>query len=719
MSLIDLTGVEHHPVMSELVEVICNRTLNPDTGFFKTGVAYFIAKMASTMRVKISTKDRGEIPINMYAMALATSGYGKTYSVSILENEFVADFKRRFMMETMPIIATANLRKIAAERAVSKASDEEAEIAKVEKEFSRLGTYPFSFDSGTAPAVKQLRQMLLMADCGSINLEVDEIGSNLVGNVEVLNVFLELYDQGMVKQKLTKNTAENVRNEEIDGKTPANMLMFGTPNKLFDGGVVEDQFYSQLETGYARRCVFGVGNLGGTKTPPLTAQEIFQKQTDPRNKQIIDKWRGAFNELANPDFFGATIVVEDDVALFLIEYKLQCEGLAANMADHEEIRKAEMAHRYFKALKLAGAYAFVDQSAAIEMPHMQQAILFVEESGEAFQRIIQREKTYVKLARYIVSCGTDLTHADLHEALPFYKTAQNARNEMMTLAMAWAYRAHTVIEKFYVDGIEFFRGKQLKETDPEKLIVSYSESFAYDYQPDLAPWSDFSQLITQPNMHWCNHTFQRNHRSEDTTIAGFNLVVLDIDGGGVRLEYVHELLKEYVFMTHTTKRHTEEEHRFRLILPMNYHLEMTEDEYKEFMENLVTWLPFEVDAAANQRSRKWLTNPDAEIYVNEDGDKLLDVLKFIPRTSKNEQYRSDYSQIASMDNLERWFAQRIAEGNRNNNMLRFAMALVDGGLPLHEVEKRVLEFNAKLNNGLREDEIRATIFVSVAKKYQP
>ncbi|MFP3617309.1 hypothetical protein SB778_45500, partial [Paraburkholderia sp. SIMBA_050] len=78
-------------------------------------------------------------------------------------------------------------------------------------EFKRAGAFPFTFDSGTAPAVKQLRQKLLLADAGSINLQIDEIGSNLINNIEVLNLFLELYDQGIVKQKLTKNTAENTR----------------------------------------------------------------------------------------------------------------------------------------------------------------------------------------------------------------------------------------------------------------------------------------------------------------------------------------------------------------------------------------------------------------------------------------------------------------------------------------------------------------------------
>ena len=103
--MIDLTGVEHHPAIEDIVEVLCNKTQNTDRGFFRTEVAYFLAKMASIVRATIVTKDRGEIPVNIYALALATSGFGKGHSVNIMENEFIKGFKRRFMEDTMPIIA--------------------------------------------------------------------------------------------------------------------------------------------------------------------------------------------------------------------------------------------------------------------------------------------------------------------------------------------------------------------------------------------------------------------------------------------------------------------------------------------------------------------------------------------------------------------------------------------------------------------------------------
>ncbi|WP_244832389.1 primase C-terminal domain-containing protein [Caballeronia sp. TF1N1] len=720
--MIDLTGVTHHPAIEEMVDVLCNKTQNTDRGFFRTEVAYFLGKLASNMRATIVTKDRGEIPVNIYALALATSGYGKGHSVNIVENEFMAGFKERFMEDTMAVIADKHLWTIANNRAVRNASDPNEEFEAVKGEYTRAGHYAFTFDSGTVPAVKQLRNKLILAQAGSINLQIDEIGSNLIKEVEVLNLFLELYDQGLVKQKLTKNTAENTRGQEMDGKTPTNMLLFGTPSKLLDGSITEDAFYSMLETGYARRCLFGWGHQVTKPETKETAEAIYKKLTAPSNDVNVKKWANHFHDLADPAMHGWRMDVEEPVGVRLIQYRLACEAAAALMPEHEDVRKAELGHRYWKAIKLAGALAFVDKSMTVEMDHLMSAILLTEECGKSFEQILNREKAYVKLAKYIATCGKEVTHADLHENLPYYKTGQAARNEMMTMAIAHGYKNHIIIKKSFADGIELFRGETLQETNLDEVTVSYGEHWAYNYLSEKIPFDQLHVLTNGAQddgspLHWCNHRLKDGHRAEENVVPGFNLVVLDVDGG-VSLDVVHELMKEYKFMTYTTKRHQKDGNgdRFRLILPINYRLDLSSDEYKAFMNSIMEWLPFPTDEAANQRSKKWESFAAGQYHYNMDGE-ILDALPFIPKTAKNEAHNEEMKKIASMDNLERWFAQRIATGNRNNNLLKYAMALVDSGLDLLQVTEAVSSFNAKLSNGLTDDELRQTIFVSVAKRF--
>ena len=715
---IDLSTVPHHPAVEDIVDVLCNKTQNIDRGFFRAEVAYFLAKMASCMRATIVTKDRGEIPVNLYVLALATSGFGKGHSVNIVEDQFLKGFKTRFMEDTFQVISEQNLWNIANARAARNGTDQQEEFEKAEKEFKQAGAFPFTFDSGTPPAVKQLRHKLLLSSSGSINFQVDEIGSNLLGVSDVLTLFLELFDQGLVKQKLTKNTAENTRTEELDGKTPTNALLFGTPSKLLDGAQTEDQFYSFLETGYARRCLFGFGQhqrAGESMSP----EEVFRRLTEQTNVDTVNKWSNHFHNLADPAIFGWKMTVEDEVAIQLLAYKINCEHIADQLAEHEDIKKAELSHRYFKALKLAGALAFVDQSVEIEMEHLLSAIKLVEESGVAFQTILNREKAYVKLAKYVATVGTEVTHADLLEALPFYKSSNSARNEMMTLATAWGYKKHIIIKKSFVDGIEFFKGETLQETDINEMIISYSNHWAYNYLEERVPFDQLHVLTQQEGMHWSNHHFRNQHRSEENVIAGFNAIVLDVDEG-ISLGTVQELMKDYKFLLYTTKRHQTEGHgdRFRMILPINYKLELDNEEYREFMKSIFAWLPFKTDESYQKREKKSETFAGGQYVYNMDGE-LFDALPFIPKTSRNEQHKTNFQKLESLDNLERWFAQRIAVGNRNENLMKYAFALVDGGMSLIDVQNAVRAFNKKLNNPLSEIEIDGTIMVSVAKRFQP
>jgi hypothetical protein len=115
-----------------------------------------------------------------------------------------------------------------------------------------------------------------------------------------------------------------------------------------------------------------------------------------------------------------------------------------------------------------------------------------------------------------------------------------------------------------------------------------------------------------------------------------------------------------------------------------------------------------------KRSQKWLSHPHGTCHYNEGA--LVDCLPFIPRTSRNEEHQKKMQGLQSLDNLERWFAPRIAQGNRNNEMIKFALALASSGMSFTELENAVLAFNSKLSNGLPADEIRSTVLVTAARK---
>ena len=714
--MFDLSSATYHPITEQIVDVLCKKTLNSNRLFFRVQVSYFLAKVASSMRCTLNTLDRGKIPVNVYALNLAVSGSGKGHSTNIIEGEFLDQFKKVFLQETFPYLAQQNLIDLSAKRANRNGTDPQDELVKLEKEFSNTGALAFSFDSGTAPALKQLRHKLLLANAGAISIEMDEVGENLISNLDMLKVFLELYDQGLVKQKLTKNTADSQRAEEVEGKTPTNMLMFGTPNNLFNGSKEEELLMALFDTGYARRTLFGTSSKEDIQQE-MTPEQVFEMLTDTASSTTIAKLSQHFGMLADAVKYNQQIQVSKDISLKLIAYKMDCEQKADKLPEHEEIRKAEMRHRYFKALKLAGIYAFVDETPEVTTTQLLSAIRLVEDSGEAFNKILSRDKNYVKLAKYIANIGKEVTHADLIEDLPFYKGTNAAKQELMNLAMAYGYKNRIIIKKSFVDGIEFFKGETLKQTSLDELIISYSNHMAYNYLSEPISFNNLAQLCQMEDMHWVNHYLVHGdkgdgHRDNDNIISGFNTIVIDVDEGA-SLEEVKVLMKDYTYFIHTTKRHTDEAHRFRLVMPIQYHLKLDENEFKEFMNSVYEWLPFEVDSQTNQRSRKWASNPG--ITFSNEGE-ILDPLAFIPKTTKNDEYKKTITDLGNLDNLERWFAQRMGTGNRNNQLLKFALLLADTGLDYQNILEKVLTFNSKLDNSLPEIEIHSTIMRSVSKK---
>ena len=57
----------------------------------------------------------------------------------------------------------------------------------------------------------------------------------------------------------------------------------------------------------------------------------------------------------------------------------------------------------------------------------------------------------------------------------------------------------------------------------------------------------------------------------------------------------------------------------------------------------------------------------------------------------------------------------MAQGNRNNNLLRYAMALVDSNIDYVTIEKKVFNLNNQINEPLSHAEIQNTILTTVAK----
>ena len=704
--------MKYFPLQEKLVKILSQKTQNRDLKFFRLLVAFYMAQVASSMRCSVKSQDRGVIPVNMYAINLAGSGYGKGNSTNILVDDVLHKFRKRFTNETFPNIVDESLDEIAEMRCAISGNDLEDELQIVRAEFESLGKPVFSFDSGTIPAIKQFRQMLIMGKCGAITMIADEIGSNIMELSEPLKVFFELYDKGVVGDKLTKNSKENTRVTQMIGKTPANMLLFGTPTKLFDGGAQEREFRSLTSTGYARRCFFGYGRVR-KKEFKQTPEEIFDALTADNSNQILAEAADAFEVLAGEENFNQVITMDRDASIELITYKMDCEKRAQSLPTIKEDERNQLSHSYFKVLKLAGVYAFMDGSAKVKKNHLYAAMRMAEDSTTAFNdKICHIERNHVRLAKYLADSPTAVTHADILKDLSFYPTNVMGRREIIELAASYGYTENIAIIQTKDGQIDLFKGERLKVTSLSEMICSYSTKITTEYENNMISFEDVAELCGTKGYHWINHHTKGGYRDEAHMCKGFNMVCIDVDKF-VDISTVEMLLHEYNYIIYTTKRHTNKKNRFRIVMPLTHHMKIGKSVFKEFMRNIFEWLPFEVDEATPQRSRKWLSH-NGNVLTN--SGKLLDAQDFIPKTPKAILLNQRTLELADLSTMERWFMGHMEKGNRSDSLIRYALMLVDMGMGRKDIQQRVLDLNSKIGDGLSETEILTTVMLTVIRK---
>ncbi len=695
--------------ISQLVRLVRTKTPEVNKYFTTMMVMNKVAQIVGNMRGKISYMDGSIIPLNMYGVMLATSGYGKGKTNNILEENITNGFIDKFMNSYAPKISSDALEDLSERNSVQYGTELTESRAKVMKEWDRLPKHLYSFSDATLEGFKAKRVKLSMIDLGATNLEVDEIGLALERISDIIGLVLEVYDGGKAKSKLIK-----VDSNSDAKKVPANVFFFGTPSKLLSGGRIEKLFIEFLDNGYARRTVFGYIEEDA-EIEEINSADILASMRRVDTEQEMRNISDYLARFASDNYHNKIISVDDKEAIMILDYKTSCENRSRELRKHQEIQKAELKHRHWKMFKIAGILSFIDNRNNISEEDVLDAIEFVEESGQAFDRIMNRSPNHERLLDFILDQKRSITQADLVESLHFYgQLGKVQKEEMLVLASSFAYSHNAVITRKFNDGVEFISAKILEDNSGEQTILSISTDITEGYDNKIGKFDNLKNIL-KSNFHYCSHHFNDGYRDWEHARPKFNIVILDIDDGD-SLQLVMALMNDYKYLIGTTKRHQKEGYgdRFRMVLQLDRTIELDRDEHSMFMENIFNWLPFNVDTACKDIARKYMGYPEALLFENEG--QTIPSIDFIPHTSKSINTAKRITDLSSLDSLERWFSLNSSSGNRNNLTHRFAMMLVDGGLDYETIEEKVRKMNDSLDSPLPERELYASVFTTVRKK---
>lgn len=241
-------------------------------------------------------------------------------------------------------------------------------------------------------------------------------------------------------------------------------------------------------------------------------------------------------------------------------------------------------------------------------------------------------------------------------------------------------------------------------TNNRGMIVSVSKSTSNEpwthvhfTSQEVRESSDLAKLIC--TRHWSQITWRDGYRLRDNFISA-SLLVLDFDDGTLPLETLYKRLvvEGRFFILGTTKSHTSDHNRFRLILKIDKLI--TDARTYEYNAKKYAKL-FGSDPLACDAARKW--TPCREIHSQRDGTAVT-----IVDPGPRKKYRSA-AYIRTDKQIPLWIHQElkngVPEGRRNHSCFKIAARLSSCGF----CEDEIMDLISKSSIDLSERELRSVV----------
>ena len=680
-------------IIDDMVKVLAGDEAPEDIKHYMTLLSLFgLSTVTNNARVSIEVPtDKAVISANIYNLCVASSGTGKSRSLSYLEDLMLKE--------------ADDYLKVKGKEYLDKADPFDMEsVNKLVSEGVRVAPM---FKSATDAGIGALRSIMDVVGIYGVNIAIDEIGSVLTKEYDMLSdTLLNVFDKGNSKPNLRRSTGVKATVNPI----PHSLMMFGSATMLFNcKPEVESSLFSLLEAGMCRRCCFAVVE---TKTNKYTLDYSGETKTK------IDYISNRIKNIA-VDLEQKVLVPSEECAKFYSNYEMECRDASTFISEFNTLNIIYVQNKHWLALKLSGIIAASEMSEIIELEHFMKAVEIVDESYNHLNSIVNRKEKYEVLVDYLLDKGTTESEYTLTKELPFYKEIKNKR-QFLELAKGYAYDSNITLQIHDKRNITFYSARGKTKTDLDKpLMFSYSTDMSEGYYTNTeGTWKDFYKVLSADGLCYSAHSFKGNKRSNETALTGFQLIILDIDGG-VDLETAKILFDEYTYLIATTRNHQIEKKgiiadRFRIILPMEYALDLEADTYTQMMKNMFDDLPIEVDRLADI-GRMYFSSKDCEHWYNEG--RLFNADKYIPYTQEEETYKKESTRLSkkNINGISQWVIRNQGIG-RNQSLIKLALLLVDKGFSHSEAKEEIMRVNEQFDTPLSKSELERTIFKTISKK---
>lgn len=307
------------------------------------------------------------IPVNTISFLIGDSGAGKGRSVKSVRNLLKPGYEL--------------IDKAREQDAKAKAVEDAEADGKKPTDWRKYYSKPRSLiaNVSTLPGTMKHLAALEHGRLGAGFLYVDEVGSELVSNKDLSENIIALaigYDSGEIPPKLLKDDTNQV---EPIHNLPFSGLLFGSPANIIYDEPTKKKFKDEFSTKLSRRSFFCFARLSPEKPVYATIEEARQadRAERVRTKEVTEALTPWFTALV-----GATkqtpLAVAPEVEDLFSDYHGYNEWAADTMSKQHPMSALHRRHMQWKALKLAGAIAILENEETLTADHYIQAINFTE-----------------------------------------------------------------------------------------------------------------------------------------------------------------------------------------------------------------------------------------------------------------------------------------------------------------------------------------------------
>jgi hypothetical protein len=641
--------------------------------------------------------------ITFYSLLFASSGIGKSFSISQVEKMFKLENYTKAMLSFYENNISA----------LPEAPDDYDDVIRYMPKSTTL-----SLD-GTKEGLYSIAYAQSMSGYGSLNLYTDEFGDIISSSTDMLNKVKELYD-GTYKAKIVKGNNDSSIKPDIKNII-CNMIAIGTKSGISSEDAKE---LKKIVTSglYRRSWVIDI------PIADIEINDLDSRQVEIANyiAELDKNYKDIFLYKIQQDYGNRETYIE-----VTNDYSNRLKEIDKELIDRANSDKLNQFKQYDTGsleliIDLSYIIGVLEASDIIDVNHLEQAYDFFNETRETVAETFTINHPYKSMYNLLMQRNnmTITEMIEFDDTIPMMKT-KVADNVAMLSELC--YRHGKVLNQT-MGKVVRYSIEELEENDLTNLIVSVHDeedgAYAINFKPFETSWEMLKKIVVSSNIEsFVAAHFEASlkapdgHRKQDCYISGANLIIFDIDNG-LSLEEASSLLQPYKYIFYTTKSHRSEksngEDRFRIIMPTKTNFYIEPAQHKELYINLEQFIGLKKnDTQTRNVSRLWFTNPEAEVFENE-GD-LLDVTPFLPGTEKAEAFLPKLNALSAnyepnmSDNAKRIVGMKkhcllnAAEGSRNISLFNLATFILYLG---EQPEEHVYSVNQMLSKPIDDTEIK-------------